>query len=192
MKKLILLLLFIPLVFSCSGNDNQEDNQTKNAVEYIKTVDGFWVKSKTIDVEGMCQNNVTTPTVVKYDDYYKFYLDTNLNHLLKKTGRFCSVIKDELGNIIEFNVLSDKCLWDYDKADAIHGDGSGYVGSVDGNVIIWDSAGTNYRVTLSNDRKSLNVDMPGNNNRDEGTYILVSTDEVNAVFNSLPSCPDFE
>ena len=40
MKKLILLLLFIPLVFSCSS---EESESQKDILEYLRTVEGYWL-----------------------------------------------------------------------------------------------------------------------------------------------------
>ena len=110
MKKLILVLLFIPLVFSCSSNEDEE----LDAVEYINSVQGYWVKSKTRDIIGFCGNNPVNSTVVTFDDYYRFYIGDNLARIVYKTGRFCGYTKDDLGNITEYGVVSDYCVKEYD------------------------------------------------------------------------------
>ena len=181
MKKVFVLLLLITFVFSCSSDDDENTNVPFDAVEYIKSLDGYWVKSRTATIQGMCNNGPVQPTTANWDWFYKFDLNTYFNQIHWIIQPSCSTE----GNFIE----SCKTYF-ANHTLAKLGEG-GYLGRVEGNVIYWDVARGNYKITLSSDRQSLNVIIgePGGNDRDEGTYILVSKEDADAMLNSESSCP---
>ena len=166
------------LMMACSSDEDQDP------VEYIKSVDGYWVKSKTVTVQGMCDNTPVQPTTFTYKTYYKFNLQSYFNDMKWWTGNFCAPPPDN-------SFMTEQTKRIPNPVTSKLGEG-GYIGSVDGNVIFWDVDTCNYKITLSSDRKSLNVVIcePGGNDRDEGNYVLVSTEEANSTLNSLANYPN--
>lgn len=183
MKKLTLLLL-VALTISCSGGDDDV-----GVVEYISSVDGYWVKSRTASVQGMCNNDPVQPTTVTWDWFYKFDLNTYFNQMYWRKGPTCDFDIDPSGNNLGQGFIESCKTYMVGRQDSILGE-TGFIGSVIGNVITWDMGSDNAKITLSNDRKSLTVDIGwSNNHREDGTYILVSKEDADAMLNSQSSCP---
>jgi len=177
MKKLLLLFFSVALLFSCSSDEDQDP------VEYIKSVDGYWVKSRSVTVQGMCSGTPVQPTTFTYKTYYKFNLQSYFNDMKWWTGNFCAPPPDN-------SFMTEQTKRIPNPVTSKLGEG-GFVGSVDGNVIIWDDGGSNFTLTLSNDRKSLFVDIQwSTDHREDGTYVLVSTEEANSTLNSLANYPN--
>ena len=62
MKKIILLLLFIPLVFTCSDDDNDNNNTPSEPTNFFEAHNGVWI---TTDDDG------TQNLLYIYDDGWK-------------------------------------------------------------------------------------------------------------------------
>ena len=78
MKKLILLLLFIPLVFSCSS---EESESQKDILEYLRTVEGYWLMKQS-------KSTQINDDIVNYEkrEYIKFNINSFLYETLAETN----------------------------------------------------------------------------------------------------------
>ena len=179
MKKLILLLLLIPLVFSCSSNEDEE----LDAVEYIKSVDGYWVRTESVTKHQSCNLEPPNPETFIYKAYYKFNFNNDLWKMAWQSGRRCGY---ENGI---FTLMSE-CK---DKIDNSRGGIGGYVGSNNGNTIVWDNGDYIVTIILSSDRKSFTYTYKENythvSRNEEGTYALVSSEDAIADLNKFNTCP---
>tara|TARA_B100000886_G_scaffold57456_1_gene35321 strand:- start:550 stop:1086 length:537 start_codon:yes stop_codon:yes gene_type:complete len=178
MKRLALLFFSVATLFSCSSDEDQDP------IEYIKSVDGYWVRTESVTTKPQsCNLEPPNPVTFIYKAYYKFNFDNYLWNMYWHSGRRCGY---ENGI---FTLMSE-CKDKFGNREMGFG---GYVGSNNGNTIVWDNGDWVVTIILSSDRKSFTYTYKENythiSTREEGTYALVSSEDAIADLNKFNTCP---